>query len=140
MSGEWISGEEHMSNVLTKTAASPMTRIIVGSVFNLRNVQNKSNAEGYLKRAVMATLQEVQTDLLLPVVSNKACPHLTVEEPFQGSVINEPKSCYATSQSFGLCFFPRMLSVSFRGRVKKRCRGCSWFSSNRTTGSGTSGH
>lgn len=54
-----------------------MTRIIVGSVFNLRNVQNKSNAEGDLKSAAMATLQEVQTDLQLPAVSNKACPHLT---------------------------------------------------------------
>lgn len=78
MSGEWISGEEHMSNVLTKTAASPMTRIIVGSVFNLRNVQNISNVEGDLKSAAMATLQEVQTDLGFPAASNKACPHLTV--------------------------------------------------------------
>ncbi len=69
-----------MSNVLTKTAASLMTRIIVGSVFNLHNVQNKSNTEGYLKSAAMATLQEVQTDLRFPVVSNKACPHLTEEE------------------------------------------------------------
>lgn len=59
-----------------------MTRIIVGYVFNLRNVQNKSNAEGdlmqVLSSAAMATLQEVQTDLRFPVEPNKAYPHLTV--------------------------------------------------------------
>ncbi len=141
MSVEWISGEERMSNVLTKTAASLMTRIIVGSVFNSRNVQNKSNAEGYLKAQLWQPYRKFKQ-----ICGFLWCQirHVHTWQRksllLEGSVRNEPNRGYATSRGFGLHIFPHLLSVSFHSRVKKRCRGCSWFSSNRTIGSGTSSH
>lgn len=94
-----------------------MTRIIVGYVFNLRNVQNKSNAEGDLMRdlkTAMATLQEVQTDLRFPVEPNKACPHLTVQQqsPFgqlpQNQTAVMPYRPVSYFPTFGLSFFSRL--------------------------------
>lgn len=87
----------HVSNNLTETAGR--TRIVVGSVFSLRGVQNKSNSEGDLKQsATMATLQEQE------LWCQKRLVHTWRE-----SASDEPESRYATSlfPTFALRFFSR---------------------------------
>lgn len=110
MSAEWTSGEEHMWVITWRRRQPPLWQ---GSL--LDPLQNKSNSEGDLKK----------------------CNNGNFTGSSDRSEVCRKRLVHTWRELLRHSFPPtRLLSVSFHGRLKRKCRGCIWFASNRAFGSG----